>query len=84
MWCSWDIEENSETRKEDEDISIDIQMSPVLVFEKSHLGDLYSFARSGRGKGLSIESKLKICADVGIAIRDMHLNSKTAVYSVTN
>ncbi|KAF2685426.1 TPR-like protein [Lentithecium fluviatile CBS 122367] len=71
----WDIEENSETLKEDQDISTDIQVWPVLVFEKSHFGDLYSFARSGRGKGLSVENRLKICADVGIAIRDMHLNN---------
>jgi hypothetical protein len=75
----WDIEENSETLKEDQDISADIQIWPVLVFEKSHLGDLYSFARSSRGKALSVENRLKICADISIAIRDMHLNSRTAI-----
>lgn len=81
----WDISENNENNpKHDQDIVTGIQVWPVLVFGKSHLGDLYSFTRSSRGKGLSIESKLKICADVGIAIRDMHLNGRTAVYSIVN
>ncbi|KAF2808305.1 kinase-like protein [Mytilinidion resinicola] len=72
----WDILENNEdTPKDDWDISTGIQVWPVLVFQKSHLGDLYSFAQSRKGKSLSLESKLKICADVGIAIRDMHLNN---------
>jgi hypothetical protein len=61
------------------DIPQDDQVWPVLVFEKTHLGDLYHFARSSTGKDLSFEDKLKICADVGIAIRDMHLNSRTVV-----
>jgi hypothetical protein len=65
----WDISQDSQ------DISKATQVWPVLVFEKSHLGDLYYFARLGKGKDLSLEDRLKICADVGIAIRDMHLNS---------
>lgn len=84
----WDVLEDNESipkddqgiSKDNQDISTDIQVWPVLVFEKSHLGDLYSFQQSSRGKDLSVECKLKICADVGIAIQDMHLNSKAAVY----
>lgn len=60
------------------DIPQDDQVWPVLVFEKSHLGDLYHFVHSGKGKDLSLKNRLKICADVGIAIRDMHLNSRSA------
>lgn len=48
---------------------------PVLIFEKTHLGDLYEFMRSDKGKSLSTEDRLDICIDIGIAIRDMHVNS---------
>ena len=61
------------------DIPQDEQVSPVLVFEKTHLGDLYHFALSGKGKYLSLEDKLKICVDVGIAMRDMHLSSRATI-----
>ena len=61
------------------DIPQDDHVWPVLVFEKTHLGDLYRFARSGKWKHLSLKDKLKICVDVGIAIRDMHLNSRTTI-----
>lgn len=56
------------------DIPEDNQVWPVLVFEKSHLGDLYRFAGLESFKDLSIEGKLNLCADVGLAIRDMHRN----------
>ena len=56
------------------DIPEDDQVWPVLVFEKSHLGDLHRFARLERFKDLSIEDKLNLCADIGLAIRDMHRN----------
>ena len=56
------------------DIPEDNQVLQVLVFEKSHLGDLHRFARLERFKNLSIEDKLKLCADTGLAIRDMHRN----------
>jgi serine/threonine protein kinase len=49
---------------------------PVLIFEKTHLGDLYDFARSSKGKSLSIQDRLDICTDIGIAIKDMHANSE--------
>jgi hypothetical protein len=52
---------------------------PVLVFEKTHLGDLGHFMQSGNGKDLYVEEKLKICAEIGIALRDMHQNSKATV-----
>lgn len=57
------------------DISEDDSVWPVLVFQKSQFGDLHdSFAKWQRFKNLSIEDKLNLCADVGIAIRDMHHN----------
>jgi serine/threonine protein kinase len=51
------------------------QVWPVLVFEKSIHGDLFEFVKSGRGSSLSTQEKLKLCTDIGIAIRDMHSNS---------
>jgi len=64
------------------DIPEDDKVWPVLVFEKTHLGDLYHFARSSKGKNLSLEEKLRICVDVGIAIRDMHQNSRIVITSI--
>jgi hypothetical protein len=51
---------------------------PVL-FEKTHLGDLDHFVRSGNGRSLRLEDKLKICVEIGIALRDMHQNSKATM-----
>ena len=49
------------------------KVSPVLVFEKAHFGDLSRFFASvGGGSDLSLEDRLDMCADIGIAVRDMH------------
>ncbi|KAI3322017.1 kinase-like domain-containing protein [Xylariaceae sp. AK1471] len=44
---------------------------PVLVFERSHYGDLYQFSQSPQGRKLSIGDRIKICLDVGNAIAAM-------------
>lgn len=62
----WDITENDE-------------VWPVLVFQKTHLSDLYDFTTSERGIKLSAQDRLELCADIGVAIRDMHANSKNAI-----
>lgn len=49
---------------------------PVLVFEKSHLGDLYRFITS-EGRNMTLEERLFLCADIGRAIIDMHSNRKS-------
>lgn len=56
------------------DVSSNSEIWPVLVLQKSRLGDLCRFARSEAFKNVSIGDKLNICADIGIAIRDMHCN----------
>lgn len=58
------------------DITAKDEVWPVLVFEKSRLGDLNDFIESERGMSLSSGETLSICADIGIAIRDMHANGK--------
>ena len=56
------------------DIRSSTQVRPVLVFQKTDLGDFHKFSKLEKFKSLSIEDKLNLCADVGIAIRDMHRN----------
>lgn len=58
------------------DISQDDQVWPVLVFEKAPLGDLDRFVTSTKGTKLSMEDRLNLCVDIGIAIKDMHSNGK--------
>lgn len=48
---------------------------PVLVFEKSHFGDMDHFARHG-GRNMKPEERLSLCLDVGRAIMDMHANCR--------
>jgi hypothetical protein len=54
------------------DISTDGTVWPVLVFEKSKLGDLYQYMSSDAGKDADLFQRLKLCMDVGIAIQDLH------------
>jgi serine/threonine protein kinase len=49
---------------------------PVLVFEKSQYGDLYNFAMLPVGRELGFLERLKLCADIGTAISDMHVSSR--------
>jgi hypothetical protein len=58
------------------DISPDSNMPwPVLVFEKSHFGDLYHFATHG-GRAMRVDERLELCVDIGRAIMAMHSNCK--------
>ena len=54
------------------DIGADGRVWPVLLFEKSYHGDLYSFLKSPEGKALSTESRLKLCSDIGEAVSGVH------------
>ena len=58
------------------DVRDDDDVRPVLVFEKSPLGDLCYFMKTGLGKELSINDRLRLCVEIGVAIRDMHANSE--------
>lgn len=58
------------------DVQDDNDVRPVLIFGKSHFGDLYHFMTSGLGWELSVDDRLRLCVDIGIALRDMHTNSK--------
>lgn len=66
------------------DIPDDDHVWPVLVFQKSHLGDLYRFERLDKFKSLSMNDRLSLCADVGIAIRDMHRNDTIFTVNLNN
>jgi hypothetical protein len=58
------------------------QVWPVLVFEKTHLGDLEHFMRVGNGRRMCLKDRLTICLEIGIALRDMHQNSRASVQLV--
>lgn len=49
-------------------------LRPALVFPKSELGDLRAFFKKNEDSPLSILGRLKLGADIGVAIRDMHAN----------
>lgn len=49
---------------------------PVIVFQKSHFGNLYDFAAMPAGRALSIAQRLNLCIDIGSAVISMHANSK--------
>lgn len=49
---------------------------PVLIFEKTHFGDLHSFASSTIGREMDIGKRLKLCVDIGTAIIDLRSFSK--------
>lgn len=57
---------------------------PVLIFEKAALGDLWRFAASEEGKNMSNKTRLKLCADVATAIRDLHQASKRILSLLTD
>lgn len=49
---------------------------PVLVFEKSSLGDLLSFLASPVGRATGMDARIRLCADVVWAIAYMHMHGK--------
>lgn len=61
------------------DFSDENEVYPVFVFEMSKLGDLYYFASFGQGQALPFHSKLQLCVDVGLAIRDLHAGSRILI-----
>lgn len=62
--------------------SDDSEVWPVLLFEKTPFGDLENFAESEAGKGMSLIDRLRICIDIGTALRDLH--SQGEYFEVTN
>ena len=61
------------------DVRDDDDIRPILVFEMSPLGDLYYFMKTGPGKELSIDHRLQLCSEIGLAIQEMHTNSEFVV-----
>jgi hypothetical protein len=54
------------------DMRLNGRVWPVLVSERSSLGNLDQFMESTEGRSLSFAARLKICNGVALAIRDMH------------
>jgi hypothetical protein len=61
-----------------EGIAWDIQGSvvwPVLVFSKANLGSLKQFAEGPRWAEASFEDKIRLCTDVALGLRRLHISS---------
>ena len=58
------------------DIAADGMVWPVLLFEKSQLGDLYHFLKTPLGKQLDAHERIQLCVDIERAISDMHSYSR--------
>lgn len=58
------------------DIAPNDKIWPVLVFEKTHYGDLHSFISQFSQRKLYVTLRKKLCVDVGRAISHMHSNGK--------
>lgn len=54
------------------DVESDDEIWPVLVSKKSIHGDLEKFLLSEEGQTIAVKEKVRLCAEVAIAIRDMH------------
>ena len=52
------------------------QIWPVLVFQKSHLGDLHTLMTRRKGHDLSLSDRIALCSSIAIALRDMSLAGK--------
>lgn len=62
------------------DIPPDDKPWPVLVFEKTKFKDLYNFAQLPVGREMGIDERVKLCVDIGRAMRDLHSISKWCSY----
>ena len=56
------------------DVAPDGKVWPVLVFEKSEIGDLWAFTQSKAGKALSLLERIGICKAMAAALQFMHSN----------
>jgi serine/threonine protein kinase len=58
------------------DIPSDEEVWPALVFEKSEFGDLKRFVNFRNAQRMKILDRIELCADIGMALADMHSNSE--------
>jgi hypothetical protein len=54
------------------EVAVDGDVRPVLVFEKSPLGDLYRFMGTGVGMRLSFAERWSLCTQIATAMNDLH------------
>jgi hypothetical protein len=75
----WDISNHADQKDPTASRSLGkgFKVWPVLVFEKSGYGDLFSFACSKEGRELGFHERLALCSHVGRAVAQMQSNRKT-------
>lgn len=54
------------------EVAVDGDMRPVLVFEKSTIGDLYCFMGTDVGMGLSFMERWSLCTQIAMAVNVLH------------
>jgi Protein tyrosine and serine/threonine kinase len=52
------------------------RLSPVLIFEKAHLGDLQCFVLSEKATEIPFDVKVGLCSDIAEALHVLHSNRK--------
>jgi serine/threonine protein kinase len=61
------------------EVAVDGGVKPVLVFEKSPLGDLHDFMGTDAATQLSFLDRMTFCTQIAKAIRDLHRASKLSL-----
>lgn len=69
---SWEICPGDDRGEEQVD-----EVWPVLVFEKSQLGDLWNMATLPVGREMSFDQRLDLCLDIATALHDIHVLSQS-------
>jgi hypothetical protein len=58
------------------EVAEDGYMQPVIVFEKTELGDLYHFMSTVAGMKLSLMERWSLCTQISSAVTALHMASK--------
>ena len=72
----WEILLSSSQEMQKAETNSDLQVWPVLIFEKAPYGNLEAFMR-GDGRNLSISERLKICGHIASALGALHENGES-------
>ncbi|KAL4966990.1 uncharacterized protein BDV14DRAFT_198454 [Aspergillus stella-maris] len=72
----WDV--SSQARQDSPESLQSDKVWPVLVFQKAHFGDLYSFAQRPIGREIDFPMRWRICQEIGVAIA--HMQSQYVIH----
>lgn len=79
----WELSSNKKSEslhQQTDHLSVlDSKVWPVLVFEKSELGDLYHFLTHASGRALGITERYEICIQIGSTLAFMHSHRESKI-----